>query len=102
MSSSTSQTANARLGLWLFFMYSLFYFGFVVVCAFAPSWSAWELTPGLNLAIVWGFALIAVAFVLALVYGLACKTDTVPANTVPANTVPTDKVQTDTDAERSR
>ena len=73
---SISQADNARLGLRLFFVYSVFYLGFVLISAFAPTWSEWEIFPGLNLAIVWGFALIIVAFVLALVYGLACKADT--------------------------
>ncbi len=77
VSGSTSQADNARLGLRLFFVYSLFYLGFVIVCAFFPSWSGWELVPGLNLAIVWGFALIGLAFLLALVYGVACKAERV-------------------------
>ena len=75
MSDSSSQAANSRLGLYLFFVYSLFYAGFVVVIAFAPELSQRMLLPGLNLAVLWGFALIGVAFVLSLIYGLGCKSN---------------------------
>ena len=77
MSDSSSQAANSRLGLYLFFVYSLFYLGFVVVIAFSPELSQWMLLPGLNLAVLWGFALIGVAFVLSLIYGLGCKPEDV-------------------------
>jgi uncharacterized membrane protein (DUF485 family) len=64
---------NARIGLVLFTIYLLFYGGFVAINAFTPE--EMEKTPfaGLNLAIVYGFALILAAFALALVYGLLCK-----------------------------
>ena len=57
------------LGLKLFVVYLLFYCGFVGLAAFWPD--AMERTPllGLNVAILYGFALIIVAFVLALIYG---------------------------------
>lgn len=63
---------NARLGLVMFVVYLLFYGGFVGLNAFAPE--VMELTPaaGINLAIVYGMALILAAFVLALLYGWLC------------------------------
>lgn len=63
---------NARLGLVLFAVYLLLYVGFVGLNAFAPQ--AMEATPvaGVNWAILYGFALIVAALVLALVYGLLC------------------------------
>lgn len=61
---------STRLGLTLFFLYAIFYFGFVLVNAFAVPWVDWKPFAGLNLAIVWGFALIVLACVLSLVYGL--------------------------------
>ena len=75
MSDNTSQVANSRLGLRLFWFYSVFYFGFVLVNAFAASWVEWVVFPGINLAVLWGFALIALAFLLAAIYGLSCKSD---------------------------
>ena len=64
---------NSRYGLSLFAVYLLFYGGFVLLNAFAPE--AMERTPlaGVNLAILYGFALIAAAFLLALVYGWLCR-----------------------------
>lgn len=60
---------STRLGLTLFFLYAIFYFGFVLVNAFAVPWVDWKPFAGLNLAIVWGFALIGLACVLSLIYG---------------------------------
>ncbi len=66
-------TYNAKLGLGLFLLYLLIYAGFVGLNAFAPE--RMEVTPiaGLNLAILYGFGLIAVAFVLSAIYGVASR-----------------------------
>lgn len=61
---------STRLGLTLFLLYAIFYFGFVLVNAFAVPWVDWKPFAGLNLAIVWGFALIGLACILALIYGV--------------------------------
>ena len=60
---------NARLGLWLFALYLLFYAGFVGITAFKPQAMDVAVVAGVNLAIVYGFGLIVAAIVLALVYG---------------------------------
>jgi len=64
---------NARLGLWLFFLYLAVYAGFVLLAAFSPA--TMERTPlaGVNLAIWYGFGLIVAALVLALIYGWLCR-----------------------------
>jgi len=64
---------HSRIGLALFFVYLLFYGGFVLLAAFSPG--TLEATPlaGVNLAIWYGFALIAVAIVMAFVYGWASR-----------------------------
>lgn len=72
---TAGQKRNLRIGLWLFAVYTLFYTGFVLVNAFAPEWSDWEPFGGLNLAVIWGFALIVLAFLLAIVYGFVCRGD---------------------------
>lgn len=66
---------NSRLGFALFAIYLVLYGGFVLVNAFAPRMM--EQTPyaGINLAVLSGFGLIVSAFVLAMIYGLACKDD---------------------------
>ncbi len=63
---------NSRNGLILFAVYLLFYSGFVFINAFDPA--SMERTPiaGLNLAVLYGFALIFGAVLLSAVYGLLC------------------------------
>ena len=61
---------NMKLGLTLFAIYLLFYCGFVFINTFSPQ--TMEQTPieGVNVAILYGFALIVSAFALALIYGV--------------------------------
>ena len=66
---------NARLGIVLFIFYLLIYAGFVALSAFAPSVMAKPVVGGVNLAVVYGFALIGLAFVMAIVYAIACRRD---------------------------
>ena len=66
------QTRNTRLGLTLFTVYLVFYSGFVLLAAFSPD-SLAVLLAGVNLAVWYGFGLIVAAFVLAIVYGWACR-----------------------------
>ena len=64
---------NARHGLQLFAVYFLFYAGFVALNAFRPDLA--ERTPfaGINLAVLYGFALIFGALVMSLIYGWLCQ-----------------------------
>ena len=73
------QTHNARVGLVLFVVYLILYGGFVFLNAFATK--TMEITPlaGVNLAILYGFGLIIVALVLALVYGWLSKSEDAPS-----------------------
>ena len=64
---------NARYGMVLFVAYLLSYGGFVVISAFWPEVMAREALFGVNLAITYGFALIATAMILALVYTWLCR-----------------------------
>jgi uncharacterized membrane protein (DUF485 family) len=67
------QSYNARLGLGLFMLYLVFYGSFVLLSAFKPDLMEQRPFAGVNLAILYGFALIFGAFGLALLYGLLCK-----------------------------
>ncbi len=73
MAASDDSVRNARLGLWLFFIYLLFYGGFVLISAFATRWLEWTPLAGLNLAVLSGFGLIILALILALIYGWLCR-----------------------------
>ncbi len=64
---------NARLGIALFVLYLAFYAGFVLINAFRPDWMDTIVAAGLNLAVVYGFALIVFAIVLSLIYGVCCR-----------------------------
>ncbi len=66
---------NARLGHLLFVLYTILYGAFVLINAFRPE--TMEATPlaGVNLAILFGFGLIIVAFLFAIVYGVLCTAD---------------------------
>jgi uncharacterized membrane protein (DUF485 family) len=62
-----------RLGIRMFLFYLLFYAGFVTINLLAPLAMATILFAGLNLATVYGFALIIVALIEALVYDWLCR-----------------------------
>jgi uncharacterized membrane protein (DUF485 family) len=67
-----SERHNARLGLILFAVYLVAYGAFVGISAFTP-W-VMDLTVGrLNVAVVYGLALIGGAVLLALVYAVVCR-----------------------------
>lgn len=64
---------NARWGMLLFVVYLLFYAGFVWLIAFAPeSMARWPFA-GVNLAIWYGFGLLGLALLLALIYSWLCR-----------------------------
>ena len=66
--------SRERVGLVLLAIFSVIYFGFILLCAFANAWFAsitfWDVP-----ATVWyGFGLIALALVIAGVYGRLSRT----------------------------
>lgn len=64
---------NSRIGLVLFFLYLAAYTGFVLLCAFQPDAVGKTPFAGVNVAILYGFALILAALILSLVYGWLCR-----------------------------
>lgn len=71
-------TRASGWGLLFFAAYLAFYGGFVLVSAFAPGVLKRQWIAGLNLAVVWGFALIFLALVLSLIYGWLSRTRNSP------------------------
>ena len=69
---------NARVGLWLFGLYLLFYAVFVGITAVDYRIMARPVVGGVNLAICYGMFLIVAAIVLAVVYMLLCKAEQTP------------------------
>ena len=70
---------NTRYGLILFAVYLTLYGAFVAASAFAPAVMEQTLA-GVNLAVLSGFGLIGVAFLLALVYGWLCRSEAADAD----------------------
>lgn len=64
---------NTRLGLILFAVYVAIYAGFMALSAFRPVAMGRPFLGGVNLAVAYGFALIAAAIVLALAYLRMCR-----------------------------
>jgi uncharacterized membrane protein (DUF485 family) len=63
---------NARAGLALFAIYVVLYGGFIFLCVFRSAAMGTVVLWGMNLAIAYGFGLIAAALVLALIYMVIC------------------------------
>lgn len=63
---------KARVGLWMFLGYLLVYAGFVAINLIDTTIMQRTVMLGLNLATVYGFGLIILAFIEALVYNALC------------------------------
>ncbi|MBI4926751.1 MAG: hypothetical protein HY835_03220, partial [Anaerolineae bacterium] len=61
------------LGIWMFVFYALFYASFVAINLLSPLAMAAIVFAGLNLATVYGFMLIIVALIEALIYDAMCR-----------------------------
>lgn len=64
---------KASLGVKLFIVYALFYAGFVAINVLKPILMEKVVFLNLNLAVVYGFGLIIVALILALIYNKMCE-----------------------------
>ncbi|MBN1917700.1 MAG: DUF485 domain-containing protein [Verrucomicrobia bacterium] len=56
----------------MFLVYAVIYAGFVAICVIKPVLMEATIFSGLNLAVVYGFGLIIVALVMALIYNHLC------------------------------
>lgn len=75
MKKQPARVHNTRLGIWLFAIYLVLYGVFVGIAAFRTQWMESRPLGGLNLSVIYGFGLILVAMVLALVYGFLCRNE---------------------------
>jgi uncharacterized membrane protein (DUF485 family) len=64
---------KTRLGLIMLAVYGAIYLAFIVINVAKPKVMGTIVVGGLNLAIVYGFALIVIAFILAIAYNWACS-----------------------------
>lgn len=63
---------KTRLGVRLFFVYMIVYFGFVIIGAFFPKAMGYIVIWGLNLATFYGMGLILLAAIMGLIYNFFC------------------------------
>lgn len=63
---------KAKLGVKMFFAYTLVYSGFVVIGLTKPELMGFKLISGQNLAIIYGFGLIVLAIVMGFIYNYFC------------------------------
>ena len=64
---------NTRMGVILLTVYVVFYGGFMALSAFWPAAMAGAPMGGPNVAVLYGFGLIVLALVLALIYMTVCR-----------------------------
>ena len=63
---------KAKLGIKLFWLYCVIYMGFVGIAVFATESMKIPVLAGVNLAIIYGLALIIFAIILGLIYNHLC------------------------------
>jgi uncharacterized membrane protein (DUF485 family) len=61
-----------RLGVNMFFIYAIVYAAFTAINVASPRTMESVVFAGLNLAVVYGFGLIVLALIMALIYNAAC------------------------------
>ena len=64
--------SKMRLGVWMFIIYAIVYVGFVAINIIKPVLMETPILFGVNLASVYGFGLIILALILALIYNHKC------------------------------
>lgn len=64
---------KSRLGVRMFLVYAVVYAGFVLINVLWPTTMSTIVFAGLNLAVVYGFGLIVLAMILALIYNWLCS-----------------------------
>jgi uncharacterized membrane protein (DUF485 family) len=63
---------KSKLGIKLFWLYCIIYMGFVALAVFATETLKTPVLAGVNLAIIYGMALIVFAIILGLIYNHVC------------------------------
>lgn len=63
---------NSRLGIIMFLIYVVFYGGFMLLSAFKPEVMSSPSLAGINLSVIYGFLLIVLAIIFAVIYMVLC------------------------------
>jgi uncharacterized membrane protein (DUF485 family) len=71
---------KTRVGVLMFLAYALIYVGFIAINVIDPPLMETIVFAGLNLAIVYGFGLIVLAIILAIIFNALCVTKELELN----------------------
>ena len=71
---------KTKLGVYLFIVYVLVYIGFIAINVVSPPTMAIKVFAGQNLAVVYGFGLILLAFVMGIIYDYFCTKKEIELN----------------------
>jgi len=72
MAKDPSFAWKRQLGVYMFLIYATVYASFTAINVISPRTMETIVFAGLNLAVVFGFGLIIVALIMALIYNAAC------------------------------
>lgn len=72
ISTDNAASKKSKLGIILFFVYTIIYSGFVLIGLTKPELMGLELIGGQNIAIIYGFGLIVLAIVMGFIYNYFC------------------------------
>jgi uncharacterized membrane protein (DUF485 family) len=72
LKAEQAQAFKTKVGLIMFAIYTPIYFAFIVICVVSPQFMARDVG-SLNVAITYGFALIILAIIQALIYNRICS-----------------------------
>jgi uncharacterized membrane protein (DUF485 family) len=72
MEKDNAAGRKAKVGLILFFVYSVIYAGFVIINTLSPETMSTKPFFNLNLAVIYGFGLIVLAIVMGVLYNHYC------------------------------
>jgi len=67
-----SQSYKAKLGILMFAIFTPIYLAFILICVISPSTMAKDVG-SLNVAIVYGFGIIILAIIQAVIYNIICS-----------------------------
>ncbi|MCX6164931.1 MAG: DUF485 domain-containing protein [Ignavibacteriae bacterium] len=72
IATDNAAAKKSKLGIILFFAYTIIYSGFVLIGLTKPELMGLELMGGQNIAIIYGFGLIVLAIVMGFIYNYFC------------------------------
>jgi uncharacterized membrane protein (DUF485 family) len=67
-----SQAFKTKLGIIMFAIYTPIYLAFIIICVISPSFMSKDIG-SLNVAVVYGFGIIILAIVQAIIYNNICS-----------------------------